>query len=309
MIDNTHDNVNPTSSTNNRILLHESMISVTINEYLEWLKVQVKPGQEEIFQRALQDEYSDFDLLCLSDSNALHIGFRANLASDFSSSDLRDELRDLLVSPDRKYPSNIGNIRVANRLKKIIMELATKAYADIICMESEFIDGFYWLSRAFRDASALLKGEELQFFLLEDLLLISDDFDNLTKLMSKKSVVLTAVCVNEPDRNLDELYPYTAPIDPKITGDLAQSETLGKGAAYYHPTSGNDDFLAYFSWRFHEPIPVEDIQSITAIFKQLSDLGLPTSRYFFELRDLDQDSVFTVFSKDYADWCEDVWYE
>ena len=88
---------------------------------------------------------------------------------------------------------------------------------------------------------------------------------------------------------------------------LAKSEALGKGAAYYHPTPGYDEFLAYCSWRFHEPIPVEDIQSITTIFKRLSDLGLPSSRYFLELRDLGEDSVFTVFAPDYEEWYAHIW--
>ena len=95
--------------------------------------------------------------------------------------------------------------------------------------------------------------------------------------------------------------------NPEITGALAKSEALGKGTAYYHPTPGYDEFLAYCSWRFHEPIPVEDIQSITTIFKRLSDLGLPSSRYFLELRDLGEDSVFTVFAPDYEEWYAHIW--
>ena len=297
-------------SMSNRILLHNSMLDVTLNEYMTWLKVQTKPGQEELSSYALQDEFKDYDLLCIVDGNALHVGVRATKSDDFNHKKLHAELTDLLVSPERKQPSSIDNINILRKLTSIVTEQAKRAYSEIICMESEFIEGFYWLSRAFRDASTLLKGEELQFFLLEELLSISDDFDNLIKRMSKKSVVLTAVCLNEMNEQLQEIYPHhPAPIDPDITGDLAKSVALGKGAAYYHPTPGYDDFLAYCSWRFHEPIPIKDLQSIKAIFTQLSDLGLPTSRYFLELRDLDQDSVFTVFSTDYADWCEEVWYE
>ena len=297
-------------SMSNRILLHNSMLDVTLNEYMTWLKVQTKPGQEELSSYALQDEFKDYDLLCIVDGNALHVGVRATKNDDFNHKKLHAELTDLLVSPERKQPSSIDNINILRKLTSIVTEQAKRAYSEIICMESEFIEGFYWLSRAFRDASTLLKGEELQFFLLEELLSISDDFDNLIKRMSKKSVVLTAVCLNEMNEQLQEIYPHhPAPIDPDITGDLAKSVALGKGAAYYHPTPGYDDFLAYCSWRFHEPIPIKDLQSIKAIFTQLSDLGLPTSRYFLELRDLVQDSVFTVFSTDYADWCEEVWYE
>ena len=297
-------------SMSNRILLHNSMLDVTLNEYMTWLKVQTKPGQEELSSYALQDEFKDYDLLCIVDGNALHVGVRATKSDDFNHKKLHAELTDLLVSPERKQPSSIDNINILRKLTSIVTEQAKRAYSEIICMESEFIEGFYWLSRAFRDASTLLKGEELQFFLLEELLSISDDFDNLIKRMGKKSVVLTAVCLNEMNEQLQEIYPHhPAPIDPDITGDLAKSVALGKGAAYYHPTPGYDDFLAYCSWRFHEPIPIKDLQSIKAIFTQLSDLGLPTSRYFLELRDLDQDSVFTVFSTDYADWCEEVWYE
>ena len=305
MIDDTHDNEN---SINNRILIHESMTAVNFNEHMKWITVQVKPGQEEICLRALQEKFNDYALSFVVDKTMLHIGVRANQASPFSDTYLREELKDLLVSSDRKQPSDIRDIHVANRLKKIVMELSTRAYADIICMESEFIEGFQWLSRAFCDASALLKGEELQYFNLEGLLFVSDAFDNLIKRMSQKSVVLTAVCLNKVDERLEAFYPdHPALIDPKITGDLDKSKALGNGTAYYHPTSGDDDCLEYCSWRFHEPIPVEDVQSITAIFKQLSALGLPSSRYFLELRELGEDSVFTVFSPDYEEWHVDVW--
>ena len=143
----------------------------------------------------------------------------------------------------------------------------------------------------------------------EDLLFVADDFDTLVEQLAQKTVVVTAVCVNETDDSLERLTPCSqpSPIDPEITGALAKSEALGKGAAYYHPTPGYDEFLAYCSWRFHEPIPVEDIQSITTIFKRLSDLGLPSSRYFLELRDLGEDSVFTVFAPDYEEWYAHIW--
>ena len=101
---------------------------------------------------------------------------------------------------------------------------------------------------------------------------------------------------------------HPAPIDSEIIGDLARSEAVGKGAAYFHPTPGTDAFLMYYSWRFHEPIPVEDVQSITALFKQLSDLGLPPTKCFLELRELGEDSVFTVFSPKYEEWFEHIWY-
>ena len=309
MLDNTQDKKNPTSSINNRMLLHESMTDVKFNEHMKWFTVQVKPGQEETYLRALQDEFNDYALSFIVDETMLHIGVRADQAGQFSETDLRDELKDLLVSADRKQPSAISDIYVAKRLEKIIKELATRAFSIIICMQSEFINGFRWLSRDFRDASALLKGKELQFCLLEDLLFVADAFDTLVAQLAQKTVVVTAVCVNEMDDSLERLTPCSqpTPIDPEITGDLSKNEALGKGAAYYHPTPGYDDFLAYCSWRFHEPIPVEDIQSITALFKQLSDLGLPPSCYFLELRDLGQDSVFTVFSTDYEEWYAHIW--
>ena len=309
MIDKTQDNMNSTSSMDNRILLHKTVTDVKFNEQMKWLTVHVETGQEKICLRALQDEYKDYNFSFIVGKNTLYIGVCNNQAFGYNHMNLYSELKDLLVSPDRKQPSNIKDIVVANKLKKYIVELANRAYADIICMESEFIEGFYWLSRAFRDASALLKGKEIRFFNLEELLFISDDYDNLVNLLAQKAVFLTAICVNETDDRLDSIYP-TGPaiITPKIAGDIAKSEAIGKGAAYYHPTPGYDDFLAYCSWRFHEPIPVEDIHSITAIFKRLSDLGLPTSKYFLELRDLGHDSIFTVFSPDYEEWCETVWY-
>ena len=239
----------------------------------------------------------------------LHIGVSADQAGEYSDMDLRKELKELLVSADRKQPSAISDIYVAKRLEKIIKELVTRAFSTIVCMQSEFIDGFRWLSPDFRAALALLKGEELEFCLLEDLLFVADDFDTLVEQLAQKTVVVTAVCVNETDDSLERLTPCSqpTPIDPEITGALAKSEALGKGTAYYHPTPGYDEFLAYCSWRFHEPIPVEDIQSITTIFKRLSDLGLPSSRYFLELRDLGEDSVFTVFAPDYEEWYAHIW--
>ena len=218
-------------------------------------------------------------------------------------------MKELLVSPYKKQPSAISNIYVAKRLEEIIKELVTRAFSTIVCMQSEFIDGFRWLSPGFRDALAFLKGEELEFCLLEDLLFVADDFDTLVEQLAQKTVVVTAVCVNETDDSLERFTPCSqpTPIDPEITGALAKSEALGKGTAYYHPTPGYDEFLEYCSWRFHEPIPVEDIQSITTIFKRLSDLGLPSSRYFLELRDLGEDSVFTVFAPDYEEWYAHIW--
>ena len=309
MIDDTQDNEKPTSQKNNRMLLHESMTAVKLNEDMEWLTVQVKPGHEEIFRQALQDEFDEHTFLFIIDESVLHIGVSADQAGEYSDMDLRKELKELLVSADRKQPSAISDIYVAKRLEKIIKELVTRAFSTIVCMQSEFIDGFRWLSPGFRDALALLKGEELEFCLLEDLLFVADDFDTLVEQLAQKTVVVTAVCVNETDDSLERLTPCSqpTPIDLEITGALAKSEALGKGAAYYHPTPGYDEFLAYCSWRFHEPIPVEDIQSITTIFKRLSDLGLPSSRYFLELRDLGEDSVFTVFAPDYEEWYAHIW--
>ena len=306
MIDDTHDNEN---SINNRILIHESMTAVNFNEHMKWITVQVKPGQEEICLRAMQEKFNDYALSFVVDKTRLHIGVSSDQAGEYSDTDLRKELKDLLVSPYKKQPSAISNIYVAKRLEKIIKELVTRAFSTIVCMQSEFIDGFRWLSPDFRAALALLKGEELEFCLLEDLLFVADDFDTLVEQLAQKTVVLTAVCVNETDDSLERLTPCSqpTPIDPEFTGDLAKSEALGKGTAYYHPTNGYDEFLAYFSWRFHEPIPVEDIQSITAFFKRLSDLGLPSSRYFLELRDLGEDSVFTVFAPDYEEWYAHIW--
>ena len=306
MIDDTHDNEN---SINNRILLHESMTAVKFYEQIEWLTVQVKPGQEEICLRALQDEFKDYGLSFIVDETMLHIGVSSDQAGEYSDTDLRKELKELLVSPYKKQPSAISDIYVAKRLEEIINALVTRAFSTIVCMQSEFIDGFRWLSPGFRDALALLKGEKLEFCLLEDLLLVADDFDTLVERLAQKTVVVTAVCVNETDDSLERLTPCSqpTPIDPEITGDLAKTKALGKGAAYYHPTSGCDEFLAYCSWRFHEPIPVEDVQSITAIFKRLSDLGLPSSRYFLELRELGEDSVFTVFAPDYEEWYAHIW--
>ena len=306
MIDDTHDNEN---SINNRILIHESMTAVNFNEHMKWITVQVKPGQEEICLRAMQEKFNDYALSFVVDKTMLHIGVSADQAGEYSDTDLRKELKDLLVSPYKKQPSAISNIYVAKRLEKIINALVTRAFSTIVCMQSEFIDGFRWLSPDFRAALALLKGEELEFCLLEDLLFVADDFDTLVEQLAQKTVVVTAVCVNETDDSLERLTPCSqpTPIDPEITGALAKSEALGKGAAYYHPTPGYDEFLAYCSWRFHEPIPVEDIQSITTIFKRLSDLGLPSSRYFLELRDLGEDSVFTVFAPDYEEWYAHIW--
>ena len=306
MIDDTHDNEN---SINNRILIHESMTAVNFNEHMKWITVQVKPGQEEICLRAMQEKFNDYALSFVVDKTMLHIGVSSDQAGEYSDTDLRKELKDLLVSPYKKQPSAISNIYVAKRLEKIIKELVTRAFSTIVCMQSEFIDGFRWLSPGFRDALALLKGEELESCLLEDLLFVADDFDTLVEQLAQKTVVVTAVCVNETDDSLERLTPCSqpTPIDPEITGALAKSEALGKGAAYYHPTPGYDEFLAYCSWRFHEPIPVEDIQSITTIFKRLSDLGLPSSRYFLELRDLGEDSVFTVFAPDYEEWYAHIW--
>ena len=306
MIDDTHDNEN---SINNRILIHESMTAVNFNEHMKWITVQVKPGQEEICLRAMQEKFNDYALSFVVDKTMLHIGVSSDQAGEYSDTDLRKELKDLLVSPYKKQPSAISNIYVAKRLEKIINALVTRAFSTIVCMQSEFIDGFRWLSPDFRAALALLKGEELEFCLLEDLLFVADDFDTLVEQLAQKTVVLTAVCVNETDDSLERLTPCSqpTPIDPEITGALAKSEALGKGAAYYHPTPGYDEFLAYCSWRFHEPIPVEDIQSITTIFKRLSDLGLPSSRYFLELRDLGEDSVFTVFAPDYEEWYAHIW--
>ena len=309
MIDDTQDKEKPTSSKNNRMQLHESMTAVTFNEHMKWITVQVKPGQKELCLRAMQENFNDYALSFVVGENNLHIGVCPNKAVGYGHMDLYGELKDLLVSPDRKQPSNIKDIVVANRLKEIIVKLATRAFSDIICLEAEYIGGFRWLSRAYRDAMALINGEEMLFFNLEELLFIADDLDNLANLLSKKTVAVTAVCVNEADDRLDSIYP-TGPaiITPEIAGDIAKSEALGKGAAYYHPTPGYDEFLAYCSWRFHEPIPVEDIPSITAIFKRLSDLGLPPSCYFLELRDLGQDSVFTIFSPDYEEWYAHIWY-
>ena len=306
MIDDTHDNEN---SINNRILIHESMTAVNFNEHMKWITVQVKPGQEEICLRAMQEKFNDYALSFVVDKTMLHIGVSSDQAGEYSDTDLRKELKDLLVSPYKKQPSAISNIYVAKRLEKIIKELVTRAFSTIVCMQSEFIDGFRWLSPGFRDALALLKGEELEFCLLEDLLFVADDFDTLVEQLAQKTVVVTAVCVNEKDDSLERLTPCSqpTPIDPEITGALAKSEALGKGTAYYHPTPGYDEFLAYCSWRFHEPIPVEDIQSITTIFKRLSGLGLPPSRYFLELRDLGEDSVFTVFAPDYEEWYAHIW--
>ena len=306
MIDDTHDNEN---SINNRILIHESMTAVNFNEHMKWITVQVKPGQEEICLRAMQEKFNDYALSFVVDKTMLHIGVSSDQAGEYSDTDLRKELKDLLVSPYKKQPSAISNIYVAKRLEKIINALVTRAFSTIVCMQSEFIDGFRWLSPDFRAALALLKGEELEFCLLEDLLFVADDFDTLVEQLAQKTVVVTAVCVNETDDSLERLTPCSqpTPIDPEITGALAKSEALGKGTAYYHPTPGYDEFLAYCSWRFHEPIPVEDIQSITTIFKRLSDLGLPSSRYFLELRDLGEDSVFTVFAPDYEEWYAHIW--
>ena len=306
MIDDTHDNEN---SINNRILIHESMTAVNFNEHMKWITVQVKPGQEEICLRAMQEKFNDYALSFVVDKTMLHIGVSSDQAGEYSDTDLRKELKDLLVSPYKKQPSAISNIYVAKRLEEIINALVTRAFSTIVCMQSEFIDGFRWLSPDFRAALALLKGEELEFCLLEDLLFVADDFDTLVEQLAQKTVVVTAVCVNETDDSLERLTPCSqpTPIDPEITGALAKSEALGKGTAYYHPTPGYDEFLAYCSWRFHEPIPVEDIQSITTIFKRLSDLGLPSSRYFLELRDLGEDSVFTVFAPDYEEWYAHIW--
>ena len=305
MIDDTHDNEN---SINNRILIHESMTAVNFNEHMKWITVQVKPGQEEICLRAMQEKFNDYALSFVVDKTMLHIGVSSDQAGEYSDTDLHKELKDLLVSPYKKQPSAISNIYVAKRLEKIINALVTRAFSTIVCMQSEFIDGFRWLSPGFRDALAFLKGEELEFCLLEDLLFVADDFDTLVEQLAQKKVVVTAVCLNETDRSMNALYPKDqAPIDPEFTGALVKSEALGKGTAYYHPTHGYDEFLAYCSWRFHEPIPVEDIQSITTIFKRLSDLGLPSSRYFLELRDLGEDSVFTVFAPDYEEWYAHIW--
>ena len=308
MIDDTQDKEKPTSSKNNRRQLHESMTAVEFNEHMKWFKVHVNPGHVEICRHALQDEFPKHTFSFIIDQNVLHIGVSADQAGEDSDTDLRKELKELLVSPYKKQPSAISNIYVAKRLEKIIKELVTRAFSTIVCMQSEFIDGFRWLSPGFRDALALLKGEELEFCLLEDLLFVADDFDTLVEQLAQKKVVVTAVCLNETDRSMNALYPKDqAPIDPEFTGALVKSEALGKGTAYYHPTPGYDEFLAYCSWRFHEPIPVEDIQSITTIFKRLSDLGLPSSRYFLELRDLGEDSVFTVFAPDYEEWYAHIW--
>jgi len=307
-MDSSNNDTATKLSNNNRVVLHEAMLNVTFNNFMRSLTVQIKPGKAELCKRALQEEFKDYELLCIVDGNTLHVGVKANNNGDFNHKKLHGELTDLLVSPERKQPSSIDDIHINRRLTSIVKELAERAYSEIICMNSEFIEGFYWLSRAYRDAAALRKGEVLRFFILEALLFIADDFDTLVKLTEQKKVFVTAVCVNEMDEQLQELYPHhPAPIDSEIIGDLARSEAVGKGAAYFHPTPGTDAFLMYYSWRFNEPIPVDDVQSITALFKQLSDLGLPSSRCFLELRELGEDSVFTVFSPKYEEWFEYIW--
>lgn len=308
-MDSSNNDTATELSMSNRNLLHNSMLDVTLIENMAWLKLQIKPGQAELCKRALQEEFKDYDPSCFVEGNALHVRVRANNNGDLNHKKLRGELTDLLVSPDRKQPSNIDDIHINRRLTSIVNELAERAYSEIICMNSEFIEGFYWLSRFYRDACALRKGEELRFFNLEDLLFIADDYDTLVELMEQKKVFVTAVCVNEMDEQLQEIYPHhPAPIDSEIIGDLARSEAVGKGAAYFHPTPGTDAFLMYCSWRFHEPIPVDDVQSITALFKQLSDLGLSPTQCFLELSELGADSVFTVFSPKYEEWFEHIWY-
>ena len=71
MIDDTHDNEN---SINNRILIHESMTAVNFNEHMKWITVQVKPGQEEICLRAMQEKFNDYALSFVVDKTMLHIG-------------------------------------------------------------------------------------------------------------------------------------------------------------------------------------------------------------------------------------------
>lgn len=307
-MDSSNNDTTTELSNNNRDFLHEAMLAVTPNEYMKLLTLQIKPGKAELCKRALQEEFKDYDLLFIVDENTLHVGVKANKNGDFNHKMLHDELIDLLVSPERKQPSNIEDIHINRRITSIVKELAERAYSEIICMNSEFIEGFYWLSHAYRDAAALCKGKELQYFILEALLFIADDYDTLVELMEQKKVVVAAVCVNEMNEELQELYPHhPAPIDSEIIGDLARSEAVGKGAAYFHPTPGTDAFLMYYSWRFHEPIPVDDVQSITALFKQLSDLGLPPTKCFLELREVGEDSVFTVFSSKYEEWYEYIW--
>ena len=80
MIDDTQDNEKPTSQKNNRMLLHESMTAVKFNEDMEWLTVQVKPGHEEIFRQALQDEFDEHTFLFIIDESVLHIGVSADQA-------------------------------------------------------------------------------------------------------------------------------------------------------------------------------------------------------------------------------------
>ena len=310
MIDKAQDNLNPTSSMNNRILIHNSITDVIPNHKIITLTVQVKPGREKALKRAIQREFKEYELLLLSDKNALHIGVCKDQSGDTNPMVLYRELQDLVISPDKRQPSEIEDFIIVNRLQDIILKLASRAYSDIICLEGDFISGFRWLSRIYRDAMTLINGGQMIFFNLEKLLFVADDLDKLVNLLPQKTVVVTAVCVNEADDRLDSIYP-TGPaiITPEIAGDIANSQALGKGDAYYHPTPGYDDFLAYCSWRFHEPIPVEDIRSITEIFKRLSDLGLPPSRFFLELRDTSKDSIFTVFSPEYEKWHEEVWYE
>lgn len=307
-MDSSNNDTATKLSNNNRVVLHEVMLNVTFNNFMRSLTVQLKPGKADLCKRALQEEFKDYELLCIVDGNTLHVGVKANSNGDLNHTKLHDELTDLLVSPERKQPSSIDDIHINRRLTSIVKELDERAFSEIICMNSEFIEGFYLLSRFYRDAIALLKDEVLQNTCLEHHLFDADDYDTLAERMEQKKVVVVAVCVNEMNEELQELYPHhPAPIDLEIIGDLARSEAVGKGAAYFHPTPGTDAFLMYYSWRFHEPIPVEDVQSITALFKQLSDLGLPPTKCFLELRELGEDSVFTVFSPKYEEWFEHIW--
>ena len=80
MIDDTLENKTLSSSLSNRMLLHESMTAVKFYEQIEWLTVQVKPGHEEIFRQALQDEFDEHTFLFIIDESVLHIGVSADQA-------------------------------------------------------------------------------------------------------------------------------------------------------------------------------------------------------------------------------------